>query len=101
LAVTAGAQLGVTAALNASEWIGIAAIVMPITLGFIAWLSRLANRTSQLEGDMTDLKADVKEMRAEQRGFRDSLTRIEIVMEKGFATITEQIKTLFKNEDKH
>lgn len=89
------------AALTVSEWIGIAAIGVPLLFGLIAWLSRLASRTAELEGDMTDLKADVKEMRTEQRGFRESLGRIETRIEVGFATLTEQIKTLFKNEEKH
>lgn len=89
------------ALLSAGEWIGVAAIGVPLVFGFIAWLTRLGNRTTALESDMSDLKNDVKEVRSEQRGFRDTLNRLGTTIEVGFARIEEQIKTLFRDQEKH
>lgn len=87
--------------LSPGEWIGIAAMVLPVLLGFVAWLTRLGNRTTALESETNDLKNEVKEMRSEQRGFRDTLNRLGTTIEVGFARIEEQIKTLFRDQEKH
>lgn len=89
------------AVLSAGEWIAVAAIGVPLVLGFIAWLTRLGNRVTAVEADVSDVKNDVKEMRGEQRGFRDTLNRLTTTIEVGFARIEEQIKTLFRDQEKH
>ena len=57
------------------------------------------------DDEISRMRAEIGNVRAESQNgvsaLKDSLNKLELRIETGFASIIEQIKSLFKDQDKH
>lgn len=83
----------------------VALFLAGLLLTFAGFLINLRNRVEKHESKLgeieNDHKAEISALVAGHTALRETVGGIQLEIAKGFARIEEQIKTLFRDQEKH